>query len=939
MSSKINYLLICLALTSKAIFAQDFYVDPLGNDTNNGTASVNASQGSGPFKTLSKAQQAVQTFIASGAIASVTVHINSGTYQLQSPLIFSNLDSGLPSQAITWVADNGLDSVIITGGIPLTNCKSGSSTVWTCPAAALNLGKIPYPNTDRQLGNGVPGFNLFINGERLHLARWPNAGYAHAKQIQNATLEFSTFETLPNFQSEIAHAQIHGFLYAEWLDQFNPIQSVAQNTNTINLGIPSAGTMIAGARFYIQNLESQLDAPGEWFYESTTGNVKFILPTDIANPTNITVSSLNNLVTFNNANYITFKNLAFRNSTGNTIVVNKSANLLFDTDEISNVDGAAFTANSSSNIQFVNGNVFDIGSYGIQLDGGDVTTLKSSGNIVSNNHISYFGMLVETYKPAISLSGVGAIAEHNLLEQGNHTAITVSGNNHLITKNEIRFVCTDSSDCGALYSGRSWVWRGNVITNNYFHDIYGYSVHRADVVKNIVEDGIGGQTAGVYLDDGLAGFSVIGNIFYNAGSMSILSGGGRDTTIKNNIIFTNNWGIFIDDRGSDFPWQSLEDGLLASPYKNPAWTAAYPNLQNPIKNISWPENDVITNNIIITATTNYSNALLYFLPNESTTLGNNLYWNTSPNNAGITGSNDFIIAWNILDKTNAPQAGSVGSWTQWLTIGLEKNSIYADPCATLVGNTVKFCATSASKSINFAPLATDIGLTSSTNVSLSESQITSDVAAVFAAQANVDGAFDVFASTQATLATVTPAYNAANTAFLATQAANKNALTALANANSALTIAKRNANTTLSNLSVASTALSKANANVASMFAQYNALVINKASAAKIANALTVYNNAKSSASSAQAAYNNAYAANTAANVTVIADQNTVASAATAQQITANNLATAVSNLAAPLKAYNSALTNLAAAENTLSATESSLTLANTKLNQDENKL
>ena len=43
-----------------------------------------------------------------------------------------------------------------------------------------------------------------------------------------------------------------------------------------------------------------------------------------------------------------------------------------------------------------------------------------------------------------------------------------------------------ASDCGAIYSGRDWSWRGNVIRNNYIHDIIGYGMKSVDVAKNQV---------------------------------------------------------------------------------------------------------------------------------------------------------------------------------------------------------------------------------------------------------------------------------------------------------------------------------------------------------------------------------------------------------------------------------------------------------------------
>lgn len=64
-----------------------------------------------------------------------------------------------------------------------------------------------------------------------------------------------------------------------------------------------------------------------------------------------------------------------------------------------------------------------------------------------------------------------------------------NGNDHLMEYNEINDVCYESNDAGAIYAGRNWRMRGNVIRYNYLHDISGFE---------------GKGCVGVYLDDVVA---------------------------------------------------------------------------------------------------------------------------------------------------------------------------------------------------------------------------------------------------------------------------------------------------------------------------------------------------------------------------------------------------------------------------------------------------
>ena len=50
------------------------------------------------------------------------------------------------------------------------------------------------------------------------------------------------------------------------------------------------------------------------------------------------------------------------------------------------------------------------------------------------------------------------------------------------------------------------------------------------------------------------------------------------------------------------------------------------------------------------------------------------------------------------------------SWSQWTGEGIEKGSIVADPCVTIVNKKMTTCAGSPVNDIGFNPLPTDIGL-------------------------------------------------------------------------------------------------------------------------------------------------------------------------------------------------------------------------------------
>jgi hypothetical protein len=86
----------------------DFYVSLNGSDTAAGTAHA-------PFKSFERAQKAVR-----GAVNStkddVRVYIAPGTYYLDEPLLFTDLDSGKNGHKVVWEAQDMDKGVNISGG-------------------------------------------------------------------------------------------------------------------------------------------------------------------------------------------------------------------------------------------------------------------------------------------------------------------------------------------------------------------------------------------------------------------------------------------------------------------------------------------------------------------------------------------------------------------------------------------------------------------------------------------------------------------------------------------------------------------------------------------------------------------------------------------------------------------------------------------------------
>jgi len=689
---RILFGLVCFCFGSSAM-ATDYYVNPTGNDLWSGTLNLpNAVQTDGPFKTLERAKLAIRTLKTTNQFTDkVTVTIASGRYYLNQALNFTLLDSGLPGKEILWQGEPGAQ-VTISGGLPIT-CTKRNATFWDCPVTTLPV-STAYYDTGRIKGNG-PKFELFVNDQKLELARWPDKDWAHIKIPVDTKSHFSVIEKLPAFTGNIQNAQVHIFNNA-WFDEYIGLFSVDSLSNTIGLATPIANSLERGRQFYIQNILSELNAPSEWFYDSTTKIVTFIPPVGTT-PQQVILSSLPQVLKLNGVGYLSFKNLTLQHSVNDAIASISSNNIILDHLVINNVSGRGINIYNGTNCMISNNEIHHTGGGAATIDGGVRATLISSGNSFYNNNVhDTNSTLLAT--PSVIVGGVGATVARNLIGQGPNIGIMIYGNNHVIEKNELHDLCLQSADCSAVYSGGDWTARGNIIRYNYIHDIMGYGKESYDDINNTVIFSSPNDARGIYIDEAASGFEIASNIIENPGSFAIHVNGGRDNNMHNNYISTSKFAILISNRELYNNWTSIRSKRAAMPYLSPIWINAYPQLAAPMNHETWPEGNSISRNIFVSTNPTVGTELFrYDIPTASTTITDNIIWSNS---------GSIKVAFTLLGMT--PYKSS--TWADWIGAGVERNSIYADPCVTIANKQMTTCSPALLSGKGFTLISTDIGL-------------------------------------------------------------------------------------------------------------------------------------------------------------------------------------------------------------------------------------
>ncbi|MDR1630955.1 MAG: right-handed parallel beta-helix repeat-containing protein [Oscillospiraceae bacterium] len=592
----------------------DFYVAVDGNDKNDGLFAS-------PFASIERARDAVRAMDKTGK-SGITVAIMPGNYRV-SGLVFTKEDSGTQDCPVTY-CNYGGGEVVINGGVVL---EPGDFVPVSDEAVLARLDKTAreqivcvdlkrYGLTGRDWGgiNAIGQYHtasqyeenktgpiyceLFYNGQAMSLARYPDEGWLYtgkvleqgegkeragdrlyrnpdwdtAKNPKGDTYKISggLAKRMASWQT-LEDVWMFGFFMYDWADASTPIGAFDAKSRTLQNRYVSLFGAKEGAPYYFFNVLEELDHEGEFYLDRASGMLYLYRGTGFEFAQIDLSLTTDNIVRVDGANHLTFSGLTFQGTRGDALVFkgddNRVENCL-----IQNVAGWGLRMEGCRNTAQGN-EITQTGKGSIFFDGGDKETLTPSENTAIYNLIHHWSRIYQTYQPAVSLNGVGAVCKNNEMHDSPHEAIQYGGNNHLIEYNRIYDVCLLSDDAGAVYSGRHWDWYGTVIRYNSIYNL-GSGEHKP---------------CGIYMDDALSGQTIYGNLLVNVPGIALHMGGGRDIVLKNNIVINSGTPISYDERAregakeADSPWTEhfgeggdVWEWLLASPWQNDAWQKAFP---------------------------------------------------------------------------------------------------------------------------------------------------------------------------------------------------------------------------------------------------------------------------------------------------------------------------------------------------------------------------
>jgi hypothetical protein len=636
-----------------------------GSDSAAGTIAA-------PFATLAHARDEIRVRKGKGQLSGpVTVFVRNGVYELTETLKFDQRDSSTATAPVVYRAYPREKPVLTVGG--------------AISGFVPHKGKILKADVAAQGFRGIYFRQLFFEGRRQHLARYPNfdqsnpiAGgwaYAGGKPVpmgQNIEGENNhSFQYAAEDARQWANperGEVFVFPRYNWINSIVRIKSLDPATHTVTLAADCSYAVRPGDRYYVQNLLEELDAPGEWYLDQQTSTLYFWPPADAREVTVYAPRLRTILELGNGTSYITFRGFTFQYFEGTAIALRGASHCLLAANTIRNggdYSGSAVEVEGGDDNGVVGNDIYEIGANAVVIGGGDRITLTPANNYADNNYIHHVGVF---YKEGVgvALNGCGNRASHNLIHDTPRMAILFSGNNLVIEYNHLRHANLETADTGIIGTGgRDWISsRGTVVRYNYMHDSLGYGLENGRWVSPH-------YSWGVYLDDNTGGVDVVGNIVARAERGLIHLHNGRDNLIQNNIFVGgklqqaefNGWS------GKDSTWTSHLATMIEgynSVKDQPAWRT--------MRNMDiGPEQAVLPDGLIMSGNV-FDRNIVYWtgegaklfsgskVPLNHNTWDHNLYWHSGlPLRIALGGAQGEL------------------DWDGWRRTGQDQHSVVADP--------------------------------------------------------------------------------------------------------------------------------------------------------------------------------------------------------------------------------------------------------------------
>ncbi|MFC6356863.1 right-handed parallel beta-helix repeat-containing protein [Luethyella okanaganae] len=223
-------------------------VSPGGDDAAAGTAAA-------PIATLVEARQRVRTALEAGETP-VTVELGDGQYSIDQTVLLDERDSGTPGAPVVWKAADGAQP-ILSGGRTLTPS-------WSTHAGQILVADVPV---------GIDTDQLFVNGQRQILARYPN--YQPGQKLGGYAPDAIAPARVATWSNPTT-GQVRAMHLNDWGGNSYRITGVSNGNAVLEwVGDNQRGDQPHVTYRMVENIFEELDSPGEWFHDKAANKLYY----------------------------------------------------------------------------------------------------------------------------------------------------------------------------------------------------------------------------------------------------------------------------------------------------------------------------------------------------------------------------------------------------------------------------------------------------------------------------------------------------------------------------------------------------------------------------------------------------------------------------------------------------------------------------------------
>ncbi|MCX7917714.1 MAG: right-handed parallel beta-helix repeat-containing protein [bacterium] len=534
------------------------YVSKEGNDEFSGRFPKN-KRNDGPFLTLQRAIDEILNIkrINNGILKKqILIMIKGGTYFIEKPIEIKCEHSGTDEFPVVIMPYKN-EKVIISGGKKLENWKEKE----------INGKNFMLIETKGKIFR-----NLWLNGKRLYRARYPKNNYLKVADICKEDEKKQWSEGIYKFKFNegdiknwIDYKNGEIILMSKWVESRLPIISIDREKRIIEFSKRTVFKPQKDDLYYIENIFELVDK-NQWYLDFENG-ILYFLPEKYLKKYEFIIPMHENIIRIigkpeedKYVENIHFYNITFSHTEwyflekslrGNDIGGFAQAavevpgavycegmkNCKFENCEVSHTGNYGFEfSKGCQNNKIINCKIYDLGGGGIKIGERIIReekNLQTFGNEIKGCIIKDGGKIFHSSVGIWIGQSYGNIIERNEIYDFYYTGISIGwtwgygkslARRNIVKFNHVHHIGKKSNGDGPILSDMGGIYtlgiqEGTLISNNIFHDIYGYWY--------------GGW--GIYFDEGTTNVIAEKNLVYNTSHGGFHQHYGKENIVINNI--------------------------------------------------------------------------------------------------------------------------------------------------------------------------------------------------------------------------------------------------------------------------------------------------------------------------------------------------------------------------------------------------------------------